>query len=382
MEKSIYVFLANKLVSCDAILPLLFELRKKRNVNKIYFYTTDIKTYNVIKKNFVLFEGINNIGELKFLGKSNSSLFESVIKLIKIFFFMIKTIFLLYFNNLNIIHFNLVNFFPWKILYYINKKRIFLFANTWGTKLEFDITNIGGRREKTRFSLSDPKAGTIVVFNKDSTYFIDKRVKSTNIELLDITVNFESWMEYIDKNYIYFIKKEFKDFFPKNVYTITLGTFISPVYLNSKDSVEKCLVDTLDVLTEFDSEAIILIKPHAISSEEIYKNIISNYIKNKIYITFLHPSVLTKISKVFICNYYSTTLAIAKKCGVPTIEYTEYSSKALEISNRGSMRPDLVDYFINKDKIELKNTLKNISTKNNNNIKYNSADSNILNLLS
>ena len=38
--------------------------------------------------------------------------------------------------------------------------------------------------------------------------------------------------------------------------------------------------------------------------------------------------------------------------------------------------------FINKDKIELKDTLKNISIKNNNNIKYNSADSNILNLLS
>jgi len=382
LKKSIYVFLANKLVSCDAILPLLFELRKKRNLNKIYFYTTDLETYNVIKKNFVLFEGINNIGELKFLGNKNASVYEFIIKRIKIFFFLINVIFLLYFNKVNIIHFSLVNFFPWKILYYINKKRIFLFENTWATKLQFDVSNIGGRREKTRFSISDPKAGTIVVFHKDSTYFIDKRVKSINIELLDITVNFKSWMEYIDKNYIYFINKEFKDFFPKNIYTIVLGTFISPVYIKSKDSVEKCFLETLDVLTKFDSEAIILVKPHAISSEKIYKNIISNYIKNKIYITFLHPSVLTKISKVFICNYYSTTLAIAKKCGVPTIEYTEYSSKALELTNRESLRPDMVDYFINKDKIKLKNTLKKISIKNNNNIKYNSADSKILNLLS
>ena len=142
-----------------------------------------------------------------------------------------------------------------------------------------------------------------------------------------ITVNLKSWMQFISINASKYLIKEFNGSIPKNVYTIMLGTFISPVYLKSNESVIDCFKDTLEVLTRMKGDVTILIKPHAISSPEIYEKVISNYSNSKIHITYLHPAVLAKISKVFISNYYSTTLSTAKCLGVPTIEYTETISK-------------------------------------------------------
>ena len=126
----------------------------------------------------------------------------------------------------------------------------------------------------------------------------------------------------------------------------------------------------------------ILIKPHAISSPEIYEKVISNYSNSKIHITYLHPAVLAKISKVFISNYYSTTLAVAKSLKVLTIEYTEYNEEALDISNRGSMRPNMSDYFINKGIQMLENTLKKYQLITNRTYKYEEAEESILDALS
>ena len=197
-----------------------------------------------------------------------------------------------------------------------------------------------------------------------------------------MTVNLEEWMKFIDRNYSRFLKQEFNKFIPNKVYTILLGTFISPVYLESRDSVEKCLIDTINSLLDNNPKCTILIKPHAISSEEIYKKIIKEYTNANIYITFLHPAVLSKISKVVICNYYSTAIAIAKKSNVTTIEYTNYSEEALKISNGGSMRPDLIDHFINKDKIKLMNTLKQCNVFNEKKINYPKIEDEVLDLLS
>ena len=56
------------------------------------------------------------------------------------------------------------------------------------------------------------------------------------------------------------------------------------------------------------------------------------------------------VSKVFICNYYSTTISTANLLSVPTIEYTDYHREALKLTNQGSLYPEYVDFFIKRDK--------------------------------
>jgi hypothetical protein len=73
--------------------------------------------------------------------------------------------------------------------------------------------------------------------------------------------------------------------------------------------------------------------------------------------------VLATRARVVVANYYTTTLTDCHWMGVPTIEYTHYNSRALELTAGGSMRPDMVDYFINHERAVLRATLVNLIGK-------------------
>ena len=68
MRKDLYIFIGNKLISTDTILPLSYELKKRNLVNNVYFVTIDLLTYQSIKKNYVIFQAICKIGTFLFLG--------------------------------------------------------------------------------------------------------------------------------------------------------------------------------------------------------------------------------------------------------------------------------------------------------------------------
>ena len=65
MMKDLYIFIGNKLISTDTILPL-------RYVGEIYFITFHSTTYLDIKRNHTLFKALNKIGKILFLGNSYS----------------------------------------------------------------------------------------------------------------------------------------------------------------------------------------------------------------------------------------------------------------------------------------------------------------------
>ena len=67
-NKYIYVFLNNKLISCDTILPITLEIKKENPKVKINYITFDMKTYNIIKDNVNIFNLINSHSKLSVLG--------------------------------------------------------------------------------------------------------------------------------------------------------------------------------------------------------------------------------------------------------------------------------------------------------------------------
>ena len=137
-----------------------------------------------------------------------------------------------------------------------------------------------------------------------------------------------------------------------------LGYFGELKYLSNKDSVANALEDTIKVLSRCIKNEVIILKPHVITDVEIVENILKKYKNIKYIITNLHPMVLASKTKFAIANYYSTTLSDFKSLGVKTIEYTDYCDKALVLTNNGSLRPDKVDYFINKNTDKLEEIIK------------------------
>ncbi|OUX15686.1 MAG: hypothetical protein CBE11_03810 [Rickettsiales bacterium TMED251] len=89
--------------------------------------THDKKTFNDLKKNIVIFNAIKTLGNLKYFNFRNKNKFLNIFEKIKLVFFIFKIAILSLRNKATVIHFKLLNYWPWRILSIFNKKRIFFF---------------------------------------------------------------------------------------------------------------------------------------------------------------------------------------------------------------------------------------------------------------
>jgi hypothetical protein len=118
------------------------------------------------------------------------------------------------------------------------------------------------------------------------------------------------------------------------------------------------------VLIEKFGDIPILLKPHAYTEMDVVNNAILGH-KN-MQITYLHPSVLSTVARVFISNNFSNTMADAHSFGVTTIEYSNNSANNVldqsSISLNESVEPKYVSHFIDNNEEMFSNTLENILT--------------------
>ena len=372
MSKDLYIFIGNKLISTDAILPLSYELKKRNLVNNVYFVTIDLLTYQSIKKNYVIFQAINKIGKFLFLGnihkiyrdqkpntyeKIKSFFFRQIAKINLIPFLLLLTIKCI-FGRVVIFHFHLLDIFPWKLINKFIKSSIYKVDRTWETDLLRAITYV--RSPTPSFFSKHSSVGNLICFHKDSNALKDKR----NIEKRKIhlppTANYKHWVYFLKNNYKSYINYELKKNNLKpnqNIITIMLGTFSPLPYLKRKNTAEVCFKEIIETIINLKVNFQVFIKPHVISKESIYLKILKSIPNKNIVITQLHPGILAMVSKVFICNYYSTTISTANLLSVPTIEYTDYHREALKLTNQGSLYPEYVDFFIKRDKKKLEKVL-------------------------
>ena len=64
------IFLNNKRISCDTILPVMMEAYR-RTGRRVLFLTTDAETYDGIRQNVVLWDAIRRIGRITLIGRRN-----------------------------------------------------------------------------------------------------------------------------------------------------------------------------------------------------------------------------------------------------------------------------------------------------------------------
>ena len=354
------IFVNRKIISYDTILPFIYELNCQHKNAKIEIWFPDKVTYEAIKKNYFLYKTGRKMGNFFIISNSHlkgiNAIFYKLFILVKLTLLAIKS----QFTNVYFIHFKLLDFAPFHLLKLINAKRTFLAENfPYGyTQLQQDINYF----KHVPFKLNN-KNKNLLEFS-GNWLEVDKYNK--NIIKYGIPKKSKNWINLIEKKAAKNFKEEFKKLQIKNeaeIISIMLGTFgFQRHQINNKIQIQ-LVEESLETISSLKIKIPIFVKPHIITDMAILKRIVKNFNNLRIFITYLHPMILATRSRVVICYDYTTTLNDFHIMDVKTIEYAGYSKKALRMTKNGSVRPDYVDFFINKDKEKLKKTISSIFTK-------------------
>ncbi len=348
------VFVNRKIISYDNILPFIYELKHQYKKAKIEIWFPDKETLDVIKKNSFLYNTGKSMGEFYIISNGYLSrkkpIFHKFYTIIKLIVLAIKSkLTYTYF-----IHFKLLDSKPFNLLKIINNKRTFLAENfPYGyTQLQQDINYF----KHVPFKLNDKNKNLLEFSGK----WLEVNKTDKNIVLFGIPKKSKNWISFIEKKANIIFKEEFKKLKIKNeteIIPIMLGTFDGLLHqINEKIQIQ-LLKETLEIISSLKIRIPIFIKPHVITEMQTLKKIVDNFSNLRVFITYLHPMILATRSRIVICNDYSTTLNDFHIMGTSTIEYAGYNKKALNMTKNGSVRPDYVDYFINKDKDKLKKVI-------------------------
>ena len=372
----IIVFLKNKLISCDTIVPLLHEIQQRRK-HKVYFIVPTVQTEDYIKKNIVLYDLMSSMGRISSINKGN--ILTKFIFLIKLFYISSSC----FLKKGHVFYFGKIGGIIGKIMR-INERRMFMTESD-----NFGFSDLSRRAETAgglmRHSANDKQEdfyGKNLLMFSEHFKINDYNIKNKDVFYFGNTRNRESWTNYIEKE----SHKYLNSFFSQENLTPTLSIVYIMSYfgyipvIDTKDTMLHLFKDTLKILVQEANGVPILIKPHMITDLEIVKKEILKYPEAKIILTDLHPAVLSVTAMFFIGNYYSTVFGDAITWNVPTIEFTSYKSAVLKETNQESVRPEFVTHFINNNPTMLKeivsslvssskakkNNIKIVNEKNNN----------------
>jgi hypothetical protein len=343
------VFVNNKLISCDTIMPLVMEVAERCGGNApIRLLTLDPDTYDAIQSNIVLRDAIAKVGTLELIGRrSRGSLLDYLIHRVRSAKLLGGLVISALSGRAVFIHFRQLLDPPLQFLSRINRAgTYFCESDSWGENdLMVAISEISGPRVRRE---QGPSSGALVGFQPTWAWLSHPSTASLPRYVFGPTRNRKLWLDYIRGRADADFAKAFREANiaeSQSIISIMLGYFGPMSFLRNGDSVLVRLRETLDILEEVAADVPVFLKPHVITDMNILREELGRRPNLRAIVTNLHPCMLATRSRAFIANYYSTTLADAFSLGVPTIEFSDYSARALEITNGRSMRPEYVSHF-------------------------------------
>jgi hypothetical protein len=368
MNKRIAVFLNKKLITCDTIVPFLYELKSKHPKTHIDLYVGDRDTYKIIQQNFVLWDAIRKIADFECLGPQGSSRLSGqlsrIARWMKIGLIGISILL----NRTRIIHFKALNEYPMKLLYTIRPASTFLFQGglvslSPQSQAAFRVIYPQQAEETKKRLLKPVAAGTLVGFDEGWEEFRKPEIAGVSRFTIEQPHQRTPWLEYLSdvgSKYLSDIGIEADEDFG----VFILSSMHSTAFLKDPDGFPELFEETLNLLFKFHPNLLIVVKQHPATEPDILlrqQEIISRMPLQKIIVSNIHPSVLASRARFFIGNSASTTFVEAKRFDVPTIEYTDYSKEVLEKTDGNSINPAFVDHFIERDQQRLSDALENAS---------------------
>ena len=370
------VFLNNKLISCDTIIPVIRELHDKHKLKNIELVCFDNDTFVAIRNNVVLSDAIYSIGNLKMIGRKDKDRETKIVIYFKIMPHFLKYFYLGFIKKITFLHFKELDKWPLKIFSKLFPSSTILSQSTTEgyRSLEEKVSEMMMPRIYEDYK---PMGNTILAYDKDWAVLKNKDyTRKKKIVFLASPHKRRNWIDYIEKKQSMYFKKEFKEnkLTENEKIVAFMLCWMGPNNLTRTPNMYPKLFDeTLHILKEVCSDYTIFVKPHptsinSLSEMKNIKTIIKKHQDINIVLTKLHPIILSYRARFFIANTFSTSFSSARISNVPTIEYTDYSKKILKTTKFGSMRPDLVSYFINHDSQKLKSIINNIKNRKTRNI--------------
>jgi hypothetical protein len=347
------VFVKNKLVTIDTILPVLIELKDDYNFSS-EIIVFDEEAHNAINENIVIKDAIEYVGKEVFITKGIKNKIYRRIYLIKgLSLIIIKAIF-----GANLFHFGALDQYPLKILGIFFRKNVYVFSVSAYNFKQSKYLKI--YRDNNYNSRYFSKVGDNCV-SFGGRYDFCNGVKFK----FDLTSSRtrKTWIDYIKERSSSYLKESHTNIKLENgCFTIMMSSLdgFSPRFKDPNNDQLRLFIETINVLVMYSDAIPILIKPHSYTNVNLLKKLIHN--KNNVYITYLHPTLLAMHSRAFIVSSFSNTLADAHAFGIDTIEYTNYSDDLLSATCGESVDQQFVTYFINNDYDKFKEVISGIAS--------------------
>jgi len=351
----IFVFLNNKLIALDTVLPLMLELKRRHPGVRLEFLCFEPRTEAAIRENVVLSDALDSIGRLRMVGRRDAGAVHWLGHRLRSIAMLARIAFLALIGRASFVHFKALSEWPFRLLYVLAPNRTFFAqaGNTAQTATERKVDQINKKRSYPSIL---PAAGQLIGFNGDWWGFADPRLANKPRFLLPPTIQLPAWNEHLAQ----VAPRYLRDVLPSDnadgagyaVYI--LSSMDNAPILQDPDGFPGLLEETLAELYEARPELFVLVKPHP-ATRSAYRERAAAIIERQaaagqaVAETHLHPQLLARNARFFIANVFSSTFINAVLSRTPTIEYTRYSAITLAVTDNGSMRPDFVDHFINGD---------------------------------
>jgi hypothetical protein len=334
-NKWIVVFLKNKLISLDSILPLALEMNQCCNY-KFYFIIWQYESYkSVVKDNIVMRDMALSIGQIVCPSRPNKSTLNNKINK---FVMLANVLFKLFSKKSYVFHFGGLDEKPMMLLTKLIKKNKIArcessisgrytkdFQQGLESGLRIDEKTIYQHRSSqeildkyrgAKYPMN--KSGILIGFDPDWNWFKYPDANSCKKLVFDVNNDAKNYYNFISKNSDHYLTQEkLIDLEGNKTIIIILGHYGD----GGSEYRNKLLSDALVVLRDLNLN--IVMKPHIFCDMDLVKSIVkdSKCVDSKIYYTKLHPKVLKKVSFAGLFVNNSTVRCDYKLAGFPFIQY-------------------------------------------------------------
>lgn len=352
MRAMIAVFLNNKLISADTVVPLMLDVRRSMPDRAIEFYCADAKTIGVLRMNVVLWEAMAAVGTFHDVSSPSRSLAGRVRGICRKLGAVVRLGCKALVGRVHFIHFRALNEWPFLALALVNPRRTVLMESTcWGYHKRM-IEEVGNQNGQRQWSAKPGRGATLVAFSPDWPELADPAHAGKPKLVVPSTHFSPAWSDFLaaeGKRYVddMLTAAGWQPGTPLLVYFLGyLGGFD---FLRSRESMLELLEDTLDALEEYSQRMPVVLKPHAITDRAVLAQAIARRPRGRFIVADVHPMVLARFAVAVVANHFSLTFADAHAVGTPTIEHTQYSDATLALTKQASMRAEFVTHFVNSD---------------------------------
>lgn len=363
------VFLAPKIISTDAVLPLVYEVKARYPKVRVTFYVPNdswpdgsydneegSRTWGVLQKNETLWQAMCHVGRVRVLRMYDDSGRSWLAnRLVRLLILLRLTGACIFCGPLSM------------LFLFVPGSHFGRFVNSLGRKLgrTYEVESqkymgSGFRQVEQQLNAgtgvdAQPFADASISFSPDH----EQHMPYGERYLLGIPTLFPAWRDYCER--------ESRDFF-EEFYQQHPATRGLPVILYCVSIVDEQLgygqeelrlgtggmqhgfEEIMEALASVASQALIFLKPHYITNRAILDTHVRQAGNKNLFVTNVHPLVILPRATLQISCGFSTTLWDGKALGVTTVEYSDYSDKYLRLLNNKAFEPLATDYFVNNDK--------------------------------